>query len=319
MNPMLAFEDRPFGHALADLGQTHPEMVVVDADLQRATETDLFQQRFPKRHFDVGIQEANMVGVAVGFALSGKTAFCGTFSSFITQRVLDQVFVSVAYCRANVKLMGVEPGLASGRNGASHQALLDLAVMRAIPGMRVFDPADAVETRAILEYLAQTPGPAYMRVPRGKVPVLLDATTYRFQAGTAAVLRTGQDVTLVACGISVAWALEAADELARRGISARVLNMASIKPLDEAAILEAARQTGCMVTAENHSILGGLGSAVAEVTAQACPVPVLRVGIRDVFGEVGPTGWLADKFGLSAPHIVEAAQEAVKLKEKRSK
>ena len=277
MSSATTYQDRPFGHARAELGEIYPQIVVVDADLQRATETDLFQQRFPKRYVDVGIQEANMVGVAAGLALSGKTAFCGTFSSFITQRVCDQVFVSVAYCRANVKLMGVEPGLASGRNGASHQALLDLAIMRAIPGMSVFDPADAVETRSILEYLARTPGPAYMRVPRGKVPVLLDPQTYRFQAGKAAMFHPGSDVTLIACGISVAWAIEAATELEKQGISTRVLNMASIKPLDEEAILKAASETGCIVTAENHSILGGLGGTVAEITARYAPATATYV------------------------------------------
>ncbi len=318
MSSTTTYQDRPFGHALAELGEIYPQIVVVDADLQRATETDLFQQRFPKRYVDVGIQEANMVGVAAGLALSGKTAFCGTFSSFITQRVCDQVFVSVAYCRANVKLMGVEPGLASGRNGASHQAILDLAIMRAIPGMSVFDPADAVETRSILEYLVSTPGPAYMRVPRGKVPILLDPQTYHFQPGRAAMLRPGSDVTLIACGISVAWAIEAASELEKKGISTRLLNMASIKPLDEEAIIKAANETGCIVTAENHSILGGLGGAVAEITARYAPVPVVRVGIRDEFGEVGPTDWLADKFGLSTPHIIKAAEEALKMKRKRS-
>lgn len=316
MTPAPTFIDRPFGQTLARLGESLPEIVVVDADLQRATETDLFQQRFPQRYFDVGIQEANMVGVAAGLALSGKTVFCGTFASFISQRVCDQVFVSVAYCRANVKLIGVEPGLASGRNGASHQALLDLAMMRAVPGMRVFDPADAVETMQMLEHLAHTPGPAYMRVPRGKVPVLFDAAEYRFWAGKAALLRLGTDVTLIACGLSVAWALEAAQVLEAHGISARVLNAATIKPLDEEAVAQAAEQTGCIVTAENHSVLGGLGGAVAEVVSRCCPVPVVRVGIQDQFGEVGPADWLAEKFALNTPHIVTAAKEAIKLKEK---
>jgi len=305
--------DKPFGHALADLGGRYENLVVVDADLQRATETYYFQEKFPERHFDVGIAEANMVGISAGLALSGKIAFCGTFACFITQRVCDQVTISVAYCRANVKLAGVEPGLASGRNGASHQAMLDLAIMRAIPNMTVFVPGDAIETRAIMEYMMEHPGPAYMRAPRGNTPVILPEG-YRFEAGKAVPMRDGNDVTIITCGIMLSRALDAADELATEGISARVINMSSIKPLDEEAILSAASETGCIVTAENHNILGGLGSAVAEVVTSRLPVPVLRVGIRDAFGEVGTPDWLAEKFRIGSTHIAQAAREALALK-----
>ncbi len=305
--------NKPFGHALADLGEHYENLVVVDADLQRATETYFFQERFPERYFDVGIAEANMVGISAGLALSGKITFCGTFACFITQRVCDQVAISVAYCRANVKLAGVEPGLASGRNGASHQAMLDLAIMRAIPNMTVFVPGDAIETRAIMEYMMDHPGPAYMRAPRGDTPVILP-DTYRFEGGKAVRMRDGDDVTIIACGIMLPRALQAAEELAGEGISARVINMSSIKPLDEEAILCAARETGCIVTAENHNILGGLGSAVAEVVVSHLPVPVIRIGIRDVFGEVGTPDWLAEKFCIGSSHIAQAAREAIERK-----
>ena len=311
------FVEKPFMHALADLGERYENLVVVDADLQRATETDLFEERFPDRYFDVGIAEANMVGVSTGLALSGKIALCGTFACFMSQRVCDQVAISVAYCQANVKLMGFDAGLASGGNGASHQGMLDLAIMRALPNMTVFVPGDATETRAILEYMMEHPGPAYMRAPRGRTPVILDPDTYRFEAGKAIQLRNGNDVTIMACGIMLPRALAASDQLAGEGVSARVINMSSLKPLDEEAILNAANETGCIVTAENHNILGGLGSAVAELASSYYPVPVLRVGIRDTFGEVGPAEWLAEKYGISASHIVKAAREALQRKSMR--
>jgi len=308
------FVEKPFGHALAELGERYENLVVVDADLQRATETYFFQERFPERHFDVGIAEANMVGISAGLALSGKTAFCGTFACFMTQRVCDQVTISVAYCKANVKLVGVEAGLASGRNGASHQGMLDLAIMRAIPNMTVFVPCDATETRCIMEYMMEHPGPAYMRAPRGRTPVILNPDTYRFEAGKAVLLREGSDVTIISCGIMTPRALDAADMLALEGVSVRVINMSSIKPLDEEAVICAARETGCIVTAENHNIFGGLGSAVAEVVTEHCPVPVLRVGIRDTFGEVGTLEWLAEKFSIGAIHIANAAREVLDRK-----
>jgi len=308
------FVNKPFGNALADFGGRYKNLVVLDADMQRGTESYLFQERFPERHFNVGIAEANMVGISAGLALSGKTVFCGTFAVFITQRVCDQVVMSVAYCRANVKLVGVEGGLASAHNGASHQAMLDLAIMRAIPNMTVFVAGDATETRAIVEYMLEHPGPAYMRVSRGRVPVLLDPDAYRFEAGKAITMREGSDLTIITCGIMLPRSLQAAEELAAEGISAGVINMSSIKPLDEELILEAARDTGCIVTAENHNILGGLGSAVAEVVASRHPVPVIRVGIKDTFGEVGTPEWLAERFGTSSAHVAQAAREALEHK-----
>ena len=307
-------QQQPFGHALADLGATDEKIIVIDADLQRATETNFFQEKYPERYFDVGIAEANMVGISAGLALSGKTVFCGTFSSFITQRVCDQVVISVGYCRSNVKLIGVEPGIASGRNGASHQALLDLAIMRAIPGMTVFDPADAIELRAMLKYLAETPGPAYMRVPRGIVPVIFDEANYHFEAGKAAMLRDGKDAAIISGGILLPEAIQAAENLAAKGVQVRVINMGSIKPIDEQAILAAAHDTGCIVTAENHSSYGGLGGAVAEIVCQHYPVPMKILGIQNRFGEVGPNDWLLARFGLNAKTIEKAVIETIEKK-----
>jgi transketolase len=255
-----------------------------------------------------------MVGVAAGLALSGKTVFCGTFASFVTQRVCDQVAMSVAICRADVKLIGVEAGLISGRNGASHQAVLDLAMMRAMPEMAVFVPGDAGQTRAIMQYVMEHPGPVYMRVPRGKTPVIMDSDTCRFEPGKATRVRDGNDVTIITCGIMLPRSLQAAKALAGEGISVRVINMSSIKPLDREAILDAARETGCIVTAENHSILGGLGGAVAEVVTSGCPVPVVRVGICDRFGQDGDVEWLAEKYGIATTHIVQGAREALRCK-----
>ncbi len=305
---------KPFGAALLSLGDRYPQIIAIDADLQRATETEAFARRFPDRYFNVGVAEANMVGISAGLALSGKTVFCGTFACFITQRVCDQVVISVAYTGANVKLCGFEPGLYSGGNGATHQSVMDLALMRAIPDMSVFDPVDAVELAALMEYQAEHPGPAYIRAPRGKAPIIFDPVSFRFQPGRATCLRDGKDLTLIACGIMLERAVQAAEMLAAQGISVRLLSMSSIKPLDEESILAAASDTGCIVTAENHNILGGLGGAVAEVVTGCLPVPVIRVGIRDRFGEVGTPEWLAERFQMAPAHIVAAALQGLKFK-----
>lgn len=308
------YEDQPFGHKLAELGDEYPDLYVVDADLQRATETYYFKEKFADRYFDVGIAESNMVGVSAGLALMGKTVFCGTFASFVSQRACDQIVISVAYCKSNVKLIAVEAGLSSGRNGASHQSLFDLAIMRSIPNMTVIDPADAIELKSAMQVITEMNGPVYLRIPRGKVLRIFDETQYQFKPGKAHEVISGSDVTLISCGIEVAQSILAADELKKSGISARVLSMGSIKPIDSDAILCAARETGCIVVAENHSIFGGLGSAVSEIVSESYPVPVIRIGIRDSFGEVGPVDWLLDKFQMSHPHIVKAAEKALKLK-----
>jgi len=311
MSAEMQYADRVYGFTLAEMGAQVPELVVLDSDLQRATEANLFQERFPERYFNVGVQEANMVGMAAGLALSGKTVFCGSFACFMSQRVLDQAAISVAYCGANVRLVGIEAGLSSGRNGASHQAMLDLAVYRSLPGMAVLVPADAVETRQVVEYLAREHvGPVYLRVQRKRVPVVLDEG-YRFTFGRAAMLRDGTDLTIMASGIMVARALRAAETLAQIGIQVRVLNFSTYKPLDREAVLMAARQTGAVVVTENHSVFGGLFSAVCEVLAAANPVPVNPVAIRDVFGEVGDEEYLASKYGLTETDIVQAAQDVL--------
>jgi len=307
-------EDRPFGHKLAELGEQIPNLMVVDADLQRATETYFFKEKFLDRYFDVGIAESNMIGVSAGLALIGKIVFCGTFACFLSQRACDQIVISVAYCNANVKLVGIEPGLSSGRNGASHQSLLDIAIMRAIPNMKVIEPADSTELQSAMEVIVAIHGPVYLRTPRGNVPKIFDSNDYHFTLGKAYQVRSGSDLTIIACGIEVAQAIDAADELHGCGINARVLNMSSIKPIDTEAILLAARETGCIVVAENHSIYGGLGGAVSEIVNESYPVPVIRIGIKDTFGEVGPLDWLLDKFQLSHPYIVHAAEKALKLK-----
>jgi len=305
--------EKPFGKALAELGERHPNLVVLDADLRRVTETAFFRERFPQRYFNVGVAEANMVSIAVGLALSGKTVVCATFACFASQRACDQATI-LAHVNANVKLIGFEPALVSGSNGATHQGVFDLAVMRSMPNMSVFDPGDATETRGVMTYMLEHAGPAYMRAVRGKSPVILDADSYRFEAGKARRVREGDDVAILACGIMLPRALAAADELAREGISARLVSMASIKPLDEEEVMAAARETGCIVTAENHTILGGLGSAVAEVVSERRPVPVVRVGIADSFGAIGPVEWLAEKYGLSTSHIVAACRRALRAK-----
>lgn len=317
----MAFEIaiKPFGSTLLNLGERFSEIVVLDADLQRATETEAFARRFPDRYYNVGVAEANMVGISAGLALSGKTVFCGTFACFITQRVCDQVVIAVAYTGANVRLCGFEPGLYSGGNGATHQSVVDLALMRAIPNMRVFDPGDATELNAIMEYLAGDPGPAYLRAPRGKSPIIFNPASYHFQMGKATCLREGTDLTIIACGIMLERAIQAAESLASRGVSVRLLSMPSIKPLDEGAILSAAADTGCIITAENHNILGGLGGAVAEVTAGGCPVPVVRIGIRDRFGEVGTSDWLAAQFQMTPKDIVAAAEHGLELKKQTNR
>ena len=307
--------EKPFGKTLARLGDIYPNLVVVDADLQRATETSIFQSRHPERYFNVGVAEANMVSISLGLALSGKTVFCGTFACFSSQRVCDQVAL-MAHVNASVKLIGVEPALTSGNNGATHQGMFDLAIMRAIPNMTVCDPGDATDTIAVMEYMLEHPGPAYIRVPRGKAPVIIEPESYKFQAGKAKRLREGRDVVIIACGIMLPRAIAAADQLANEDISARVVSMTSIKPIDKDEIVAAAQEAGCIVTAENHTILGGLGSAVAEVVTEHCPVPVIRIGVDDCFGEIGPVEWLAEKYGIASSHIVAAAKKIVGAKYK---
>jgi transketolase len=306
-------ETNPYERVLYEIGGERTDLVVLDADLARASQTKQFIQAFPERYFDVGIAEQNMTAISAGFALSGRPVIISTFAVFLTQRACDQVSVCIAYPELNVKLVSVEPGLSSGRNGATHQAVQDLAIMRSMPNMTVMAPFDSVEIEAAVRAAVDYHGPVYLRMRRGAVPVFFD-DDYRFQWGKARRLREGSDVTLVSTGIMTEAALDAAVVLADEGISATVLHLHTLKPLDTQAILEAAAATGCVVTAENHSIYGGLGSAVAEVLAENMPLPMQRVGIRDTYGETGSNEYLFRKYGLTHADIADAARQAIARK-----
>lgn len=311
---MTAIMEKPFANQLVKMGDLYKNLVVVDADLSRVCETNLFAARFPERYFNIGVAEANMIGISAGLALSGKTVFCGSFGGFIALRAGDQVSMGVAYMQTNVKLCGFESALISGSNGATHQCVQDLAIMRSMPNMRVYDPVDATDLCAIMEYEASHAGPAYLRGIRKSAPVLIAPQQYHFEPGKSTQMREGTDLTLIASGPMLARALEAADQLAAEKISARVISMSCLKPIDTQAILKAAEETACLVTAENHSIIGGLGGAVAEVISESHPVPLVRVGIKDKFGEVGKDDYLAQKFEIGTANIIIAARQAIQLK-----
>ena len=304
---------KEYGAALLELGRNNPDIVVLDADLSGSTKTALFGAEFPDRFFNMGIAEQNMIGVAAGLASVGKIPFASTFAIFGTGRAWEQVRQSVAYSSVNVKIVATHGGVTVGPDGGSHQAVEDLALMRVLPNMVVLCPADVVETRRMIETLVAYDGPAYVRLSRMAFPVIYDEG-YRFVIGQADRLREGSDLTLIACGLMVHAALEAAETLAREGISARVVNMSTLKPLDETAVIEAAGQTGAIVTVEEHLVTGGLGSAVAEVLAERAPAPLWRVGIRDKFGVSGSAEELLEHFGLTAASIAAAAREVLKRK-----
>ncbi|NLJ34453.1 MAG: transketolase family protein [Firmicutes bacterium] len=312
MGEKIATRDA-YGEALAQLGRSNPDIVVLDADLSGSTKTAVFAREFPQRFFNMGIAEANMMGTAAGLAAAGKIPFASTFAVFATGRAFDQVRNSICYPQLNVKIAATHAGLTVGEDGASHQSVEDIALMRALPNMTVLVPADGVEARLAVRAAAEHVGPVYLRLGRPKVPVIF-GDDYSFEIGRAVRLREGSDVTLAACGYMVGPALAAAKLLAGEGIEARVLNMSTLKPLDGDALLAAARETGALVTAEEHSIIGGLGSAVAEFLGQEYPVPVLRVGIGDTFGESGPPEELLEKYGLTAGDILAAAKKAMGMK-----
>lgn len=302
-----------YGKALAELAQEDPRVVVLDADLAGSTKTSDFQKVCPERFVEVGIAEQNMIGIAGGLAASGKVVFASTFGIFATGRCWEQIRLAVAYPRLNVKVCATHCGITVGEDGASHQALEDMAIMRTLPNMVVLCPADAYEAFQATKALAQYDGPAYMRMGRADFPVITEEGA-PFQIGKAKVLREGTDVTLIGCGQMTALCLEAAEALAADGISAEVINMSTIKPLDSEAIAASVSKTGCCVTAEEHSIVGGLGSAVAEALVESCPVPLERVGTMDTFGESGKPDELMVKYGLTAEHIGEAARKAISRK-----
>lgn len=304
-----------YGEMLVELADKYPELVVLDADLAGATMTKGFAQACPDRFFDMGIAEANMIGVAAGLAACGKKPFANSFAMFTAGRAYEQVRNSVAYPGLNVKCVGSHGGISVGEDGATHQCIEDLALMSAIPGMLVLNPCDAHEMRQAVQALIEYKGPAYLRLGRMAVETVTDSVPgYKFELGRAAALREGSDLTICATGLMVQRALAAAELLAGEGVSARVLDFHTIKPLDGEALLTAARETGCIVTTEEHSIVGGLGAAVASFLAERCPVPVLRHGVRDVFGRSGKAEQVLEAYGLTPAGIVETARAALELK-----
>lgn len=299
-----------YGQALAELGAINDKVVVLDADLSKSTKTNDFKKVFPERFFNIGIAEQNLLGTAAGFAAAGKIPFASSFAVFAVGRAYDQIRNSIAYPKLNVKIAATHAGLTVGEDGGSHQMLEDIALMRALPNMTVLVPADGEETKQAVMAAAAYEGPVYIRLGRPKVPVLFDAD-YQFEIGKGVVLRDGSDVTLVATGIMVSKAVEAAEKLAAEGISAAVVNISTIKPLDNALIIQMAQKTGAVVTCEEHNIYGGLGSAVAEVLVEHCPMPMVRVGVEDKFGESGLPDQLLEKHGLTADNIAAKAKEVI--------
>ncbi len=307
-----------YGKTLVELGADH-DFVVLDADLAEATKTCYFAKAYPHRFFDCGIAEGNMVGIAAGLAAAGKTVVASSFAMFAAGRAFEQIRNSVAYPHLNVKICATHAGITVGEDGATHQCLEDIALMRAIPGMTVINPADAVEAAAALKYAIETDGPFYIRFGRYAVPVLHEPAGYTFTPGKGETLIHGSDLTIVASGMMVLAALQAASVLDIRGISVRVINMHTVKPLDRAIIKEAAAETGAIVVAEEHNVIGGLGSAVAECVSETCPCPVLRVGVQDTFGRSGKVPPLLEMYGLTPETIVEQAEAALRLKKAMGK
>lgn len=298
-----------YGKALAEFGESYPDMVVLDADLAAATKTGVFKKKFPDRHIDCGIAESNMMGIAAGLSLTGKIPVASTFAMFASGRAFEQVRNSIGYPHLNVKIGATHAGITVGEDGASHQCNEDIALMRTIPGMTILNPADAVEARACVKAALDYEGPVYLRFGRAAVPVINDRPDYHFEMGKGVLLKEGNDVTIVATGIMVAAALEAAEKMETEGVSAEVINIHTIKPLDKDLIIKSARKTGKVVTAEEHTIIGGLGGAVCEALCEDYPVPVCRIGINDVFGESGSAGALLVKYGLDGDGVYRRVKE----------
>ena len=298
-----------YGETLAELGNEHKEIVVLDADLAAATKTCIFGKAHPERFIDCGIAEGNMMGVAAGLAAAGMVPFASSFAMFAAGRAYEQVRNSIGYPHLNVKIGASHAGISVGEDGATHQCNEDIALMRSIPGMAVICPADDIEARAAVRAAYEYEGPVYMRFGRLAVPVINDRPDYKFEFGKGIVLREGKDVTIIATGLPVCNCLEAAEKLAADGIDAKVINIHTIKPLDEELVAEAARETGKVVTVEEHSVIGGLGSAVCDVLAEKAPAKVLKIGINDVFGESGPALELIRKYGLDAESIYEKVKK----------
>ncbi len=301
-----------YGNALAELGAEFENLVVLDADLAAATKTGVFKKAFPDRHIDCGIAECNMIGIAAGLAATGKIPFASSFAMFAAGRAFEQVRNSVAYPKLNVKIGATHAGISVGEDGATHQCNEDIALMRTIPGMVVLNPSDDVEAKAAVRAAVEHEGPVYLRFGRLAVPVINDKPDYKFEIGKGVVLREGKDVTIIATGLPVSECLGAADKLAADGIDAKVINIHTIKPLDEELVLAAAKETGKVVTVEEHSVIGGLGSAVCDVLSEKCPTKVMKIGINDTFGESGPAVELAKKYGLDADSIYAKVKDFAK-------
>ncbi len=301
-----------YGNALVELGAEYPNLVVLDADLAAATKTGVFKKAYPDRHIDCGIAECNMTGIAAGLSTMGKIPFVSSFAMFAAGRAFEQVRNSIGYPHLNVKIGATHAGITVGEDGASHQCNEDIALMRSIPGMVVMCPADDIEARAAVRAAAEYVGPVYMRFGRAACPVINDRPDYKFEIGKGTVVREGSDVTIVATGICVGSALEAAEKLAEEGISAEVINICTIKPLDEEVIINSAKKTGKVVTAEEHSVIGGLGSAVCDALCKSYPVPVMKIGMQDVFGESGSAAALIEKYKLDGKGVYEQVKDFLK-------
>ena len=302
-----------FGNALVELGAKRDDFIVLDADLAAATQTGMFKKAFPDRFYDCGIAEANMMGIAAGIAATGKKVVCSSFAMFAAGRAFEQVRNSIGYPHLNVIIGATHAGISVGEDGATHQCCEDIALMCTIPGMTIINPADVTEAQKAVKAAFELDGPVYMRFGRLAVPVIFD-DSYRFEVGKGVELRAGGDVTIIATGLLVNEALQAYELLKNEGISARVINMHTIKPLDRDIVIKAAEETGAIVTAEEHSVIGGLGGAVSELLSEECPVPVLKLGVYDTFGHSGPAAELLDEFGLRAVNIADKAKRAVAMK-----
>lgn len=302
-----------FGNALVELGAKRDDFVVLDADLAAATQTGMFKKAFPDRFYDCGIAEADMMGIAAGIAATGKKVVCSSFAMFAAGRAFEQVRNSIGYPHLNVIIGATHAGISVGEDGATHQCCEDIALMRTIPGMTIINPADETEAKKAVEAAFELDGPVYMRFGRLAVPVIF-GDDYKFEVGKSVELREGNDVTVIATGLMVSEALEAYELLKKDGINARIINMHTIKPLDNEAVIRAAKETGAIVTAEEHSVIGGLGGAVSELLCEEYPVPVVKLGVYDTFGHSGPAPKLLDEFGLRAVNIAEKAKKAVAMK-----
>lgn len=300
-----------YGEALTELADKYPELVVLDADLAAATKTGIFKKKYPERFFDCGIAECNMMGVAAGLAATGKIPFASTFAMFAAGRAFEIIRNSIGYPHLNVKIGATHAGISVGEDGATHQCNEDIALMRTIPGMTIINPSDDIEAKAAVEAAVKIDGPVYLRFGRLAAPVINNSSDYKFEVGKGITLRDGKDVTIVATGLMVSRALEAAEKLSNDGIDARVINIHTIKPLDRNLIEKASRDTGLIVTVEEHSIIGGLGSAVAEAVTELAPCKVIKIGVNDEYGYSGPAVDLLEKFGLSVSNIYETVKKAV--------